>query len=239
MSYARALTRFSSEGHLIQVDNANTAAEKENTVLAIRGRNSKCIVAAVEKRDAMKLQKQGESVKICQLDKHIMCTYSGLQADARVLIEKAQVECQNYRLANEDPITVENIAKYVANFQAKYTRHGGVRPFGVTTLICGFDKEIPYIFETTPEGKFIEWIASSAGRFHHPVLEYLEKKCDINKFDDMLEDSIIRIAIGSIREITDARARNIEVAILKPREKIRFIDPEEIEKIVKEIDNPN
>jgi len=39
----------------------------------------------------------------------------------------------------------------------KYTQSGGVRPYGVSTLIMGFDYGKPKLFQTDPSGIFSEW----------------------------------------------------------------------------------
>lgn len=211
MSYDRALTRFSSDGRLIQIEFAQAAVNNGTTVLAIQGKG--IIVAAVEKNDTMKLQKKESSQKICLLDDHVLCVYSGLSADARVLTQKAQIECQSHRLTFEDPISIERIARYLATIQLKYTQCGGVRPFGVSTLVCGFDASgNPHIYETQPSGAFCEWKARSIGRFGHPVQEYLEKYY-VEGQDD--EEAILSTAIGSLREIADRPAKNMEVAIMR------------------------
>ena len=75
-----------------------------------------------------------------------MCTFSGLQADARVLIDKARFECQSFRFNMEDEPSIEYIAGSVAEVQQKYTQKGGVRPFGVSTFQMGFMNGEPKLY---------------------------------------------------------------------------------------------
>jgi 20S proteasome subunit alpha 4 len=84
---------------------------------------------------------------------------AGLTADARILIDKARIECQSHRLTVEDPVTVEYITRFIAGVQQKYTQSGGVRPFGISTLLVGFDANdpTPRLYTTEPSGIFSAW----------------------------------------------------------------------------------
>ena len=74
------------------------------------------------------------------------------------MIQKARVECQSYKLSVEDPVTVEYITRYIATLQQKYTQGRGRRPFGLSTLIVGFDYDgTSHLYQTDPSGTYHEW----------------------------------------------------------------------------------
>lgn len=77
--------------------------------VGVRGGN--CVVLGVEKKSVAKLQEDRTVRKICVLDHHVVMAFAGLTADARILISRAQVECQSHRLNVEDQVTLEYITR--------------------------------------------------------------------------------------------------------------------------------
>jgi 20S proteasome subunit alpha 4 len=200
------------------------------------------VVLGVEKKTALKLQDTRTVRKIALLDTHVCCAFAGLNADARILIDRARVEAQSHRLTVEDPVTVEYITKFIAGVQQRYTQSGGVRPFGISTLIMGFDPadSVPRLYMTEPSGIYSAWYetplalryfvicvcvgvivdlggcrkANAIGRSSKTVREFLER----NYKDGMTKDDTIKLAIKSLLEVVQTGAKNIEIAILEKGE---------------------
>lgn len=127
---------------------------------AVGVKGADIVVLGCEKRSAMKLQDTRITPsKICLVDTHVALAFAGLNADARILVDKARLEAQSHRLTVEDPVSIEYITKYVAGVQQRYTQSGGVRPFGISTLMVGFDPndKTPRLYQTEPSGIYSAW----------------------------------------------------------------------------------
>lgn len=157
---------------------------------------------------------------------------TGLTADARVLVNKARIESQSYRLSLEDSASVEYMTKYIAQLQQRYTQSGGVRPFGISTLIAGFDiDKTPRLFQTEPSGTYFEWKANAIGRNSKTLREFLET----NYKPNLDAKETIRLAVRTLNETVES-PKNIVVAILRPNEPMTFLDDKEIADLVDDIE---
>lgn len=234
--YDRALSIFSPDGHIFQVEYALEAVKRGTCTVGIKGTN--CVVLGCERRSTLKLQDPRITPsKISKIDSHIVLSFSGLNADSRILIEKARVEAQSHRLTLEDPVTVEYLTRYVAGVQQKYTQSGGVRPFGVSTLIAGFDPrdDKPRLYQTEPSGIYSSWCAQTIGRNSKTVREFLEKNYDVSAPPASVEECV-KLTTRALLEVVQTGAKNIEITVVKPGAEIVRLDNAEIAAYVDEIE---
>ena len=82
------------------------------------------VVLGVERKTLQKLQESRTIRKIATIDERIVCAFSGLTADARVLINRARIESQSYSLSYDDAPTVEYMTRWIATKQQVWC--GGV-----------------------------------------------------------------------------------------------------------------
>ncbi|KAH0606204.1 uncharacterized protein H6S33_003865 [Morchella sextelata] len=232
-SYDRALSVFSPDGHVFQVEYALEAVKRGTCAVGVKG--ASIVVLGCEKRSAMKLQDTRITPsKIGLVDNHVCLAFAGLNADARILVDRARLEAQSHRLTVEDPVTIEYITKYVAGVQQRYTQSGGVRPFGISTLIIGFDPndKVPRLYQTEPSGIYSAWKANAIGRSSKTVREFLER----NYKEDMDREETIKLTVKSLLEVVQTGAKNIEIAIMEPGKEMEMMSVEAIETYVKDIE---
>ncbi|CAG9801863.1 unnamed protein product [Chironomus riparius] len=234
--YDRAVTVFSPDGHLLQVEYAQEAVHKGSTAVGVRGKTS--VVLCVEKKSVAKLQEDRTVRKICLLDNHVVMAFAGLTADARILINRAQIECQSHKLNVEDPVTIEYITRYIAQLKQKYTQSNGRRPFGLSCLIGGFDLDgTPHLFQTEPSGIYYEWKANATGKSAKTVREFLEKFYTPEAVET--EEGAVKLAIKALLEVVQSGQKNLEVAIMRNDKPMQMLDAESIEKYVTVIEEEN
>eukprot|EP00934_Nitzschia_sp_Nitz4_P007115 Nitzschia sp. Nitz4//scaffold443_size6817//129//1068//NITZ4_009166-RA/size6817-augustus-gene-0.0-mRNA-1//1//CDS//3329552036//7105//frame0 len=218
MSYDRAITVFSPDGHLLQVEYSMEAVRKGHTVVGMQGKD--CVILAVEKRAIAKLEDARTVRKIVSVDNRTVLAFAGLTADARVLINKVRLEAQSYSLTMEDPPSADYLARFLAKIQQKYTQQGGVRPFGIATLLAGVNDDDngkrPFLYQTDPAGTHSLWKAQViGGRNAKSLREFLEKQYQELSVDELTEEKCTRLAVQALLEVVDSGAKTMEVCIIR------------------------
>ncbi|MCW3135688.1 MAG: archaeal proteasome endopeptidase complex subunit alpha [Canidatus Methanoxibalbensis ujae] len=232
MGYDRAITVFSPDGRLFQVEYAREAVKRGTTAIGIKASDG--VVLLADKRIASKLLEVRSLEKIFLIDEHIGAVTSGLVADARVLIDKGRLEAQINRIIYDEPIDVATLAKKICDFKQIYTQIGGLRPFGTALLLAGVYEGECYLFETDPSGALLEYKATAIGAGRNSVIEALESEYDMQ----MTCDDAIHLGLKALFRVSEggASAMNVDIGIADlSKEKFRILSNEEVERYVERV----
>ncbi len=233
MGYDRAITMFSPEGRLLQVEYAKKTVKQGSTAIGMQCKDG--IVLVTDKRLVDPLVVPEATEKIFQIDDHIGATASGILSDARVLIDRAQLRAQQHKVTYDSPIDVLTIVKDICDLKQICTQSAGLRPFGVSLLIGGVDEDgTARLFETDPTGIFFQYKAIAIGEGETEAEEFLHKKY---REDLTIEDGM-KLAMRSLLKALgdNFSAERLDCAYIDTQnKKFKKLNKQEIEKILTEV----
>jgi len=224
MAYDRAITVFSPDGRLFQVEYAREAVKRGTTTVGLKYKDG--VVLIIDKRISSRLIEARSIDKIFQIDGHVGCATSGLVADARVLVDRARIEAQIHRITYNEQIPVEVLVKRICDFKQNYTQYGGVRPFGTALLVAGVDQQGTHLFETDPSGALMAYKAGSIGAGRNTVMSVFEEKYEPN----LNLDGAIALGMEALMKASEGEIKpeTVEIGLIQMGESFRKLDPEDV-----------
>jgi proteasome alpha subunit len=230
-AYDRAITVFSPDGRLFQVEYAMELVNRGATILGIQCGGG--VVLGAEE-NIENLEEAEYSWKIFKVDEHIGAAIVGLSSDARILIDQARIYAQSNKLTYDEPIDTEVVTKRICDIQQMYTQHAGVRPFGVSIIFAGVDKTGTRVFGTHPSGTYRGYKATALGAGRETVLAILK---DEYREEMSLEENT-RLAVKCLVKALEARQLppRIKIAVIPAEtKKTEMLTDEKIEGYIKEL----
>ena len=232
MAYDRAITVFSPDGRLFQVEYAREAVKRGTTTVGVKFKDGVVLIVDKYRSGRSKLIEPISIEKIFKIDSHIGCATSGLVADARALVDRARIECQVNTFNYSEDLAVETLVKKICDFKQSYTQYGGVRPFGTAMLIAGIDAAGPHLYETDPSGAMISYKAGAIGAGRNEVMEVFEK----NFKENMTQTQAINLGLKGLTAVSDKlKPEFVEVAVINPEKEFHTLSAEEVSKAVKKV----
>ena len=189
--YDRAITVFSPDGRLYQVEYAIETVKRGTIAVGIKCKEG--IVIAVEEKPR-KLQISKTAQKIFQIDDHVGVAAAGYIPDARSQVDNARFFSQSNKMIYDEPVDVETIAKHLADQCQQFTQYAGVRPFGVALILGGVVNKVPQMYLTDPSGTYISYDAIAIGAGSEEVTDFLEKTYK----NDLSLDDASALAVAGI-----------------------------------------
>ncbi|MFA6333223.1 MAG: archaeal proteasome endopeptidase complex subunit alpha [Methanoregula sp.] len=231
MGYDRAITVFSPDGRLYQVEYAREAVKRGTTAVGIKAKDG--VVLIVDKRINSKLLEASSIEKIFKIDEHIGVASSGLVGDARALVDRARVECQINRVSYDEPIEVEALSKKLCDHMQNLTQYGGIRPYGTALLIAGVSDGECRLFETDPSGTLLEYKATSIGIGRPAAMKVFEEEFNPGSG---IKDAIL-LGLKALHSATEGKfdVDTVEIGVIaKENPAFRKMSREEVASFVEQ-----
>ena len=230
MGYDRAATMFSPDGHLLQVEYAEKVIKLgSNSVGIICGDG---VIIVSDKRIRDNLIAPESTVKVFEVDEHVMATAAGIASDARVLIDKARLLAQQHRVSYGTPIDPVSVIQMIADNKQMYTQYGGSRPYGVAIMIAGVSNGKSHLYTSDITGNFFAYKANSIGENDEKVKEELRKGIK----EDMTMEEGVRFVIKIFKEVLgknfDISRFDVGMIALKDAKLVRM-HGEELKRFIK------
>jgi proteasome alpha subunit len=196
MGYDRAITVFSPDGRLLQVEYAKKAVSLGALAMGIAFKDGVLLIADRHRTDKLLIPKSVK--KVFKIDNHLGLTSAGFISDARVIVKRSRLRAQQHKVTYGEPIDVEGLVKYIADLEQAYTQYGGIRPFGVSLLIGGTEiKKGPSLYLIEPSGIYFQYKAKAVGMHAEEADKMLEKGYKEN----MDAKAAIKLAISIFKKV--------------------------------------
>ncbi|EPY37086.1 proteasome alpha 3 subunit [Strigomonas culicis] len=221
------------DGRLYQVEYAAEAIQQAGTVIGIRTKSGIVLIAEKVLQNALfddenMQDKNVSGEKIYKLAGHIGCSVAGVTSDAYALTNHARLTAHRHYYTFQEPMAVEDLCRSICDEKQIYTQYGGVRPFGVSLLMVGWDPYYGFqLYATEPSGDYNAWAAYAIGQ-NDQVAQSLLKK---DWRDDLTLDEAKVLGLRIISKTMDTlklAPERLEMAVLErvaaPAEQ-RLLDP--------------
>ncbi|TIB73240.1 hypothetical protein E3Q24_01244 [Wallemia mellicola] len=211
-SYSFSLTTFSPSGQLKQVDHALAAVAQGTTSLGVKASNG--VVIATEKKQPSPLVDDSMLEKVALICPTIGCVYSGMGPDYRQLVTAARKSAQAYwKMYNEYPPTRVMVSE-IATIMQGATQKGGMRPYGCSLLVAGYDKTRgSTLYQVDPSGSYWAWKASAMGKNMVNAKTFLEKRYnDEISLEDAIHTSLLTLKEGFEGQMTE---KTVDIGIIQ------------------------
>jgi len=234
--FDRAITIFSPEGRLYQVEYAFKAVKSAGlTSIGVRGVDS--VVLVTQKKVPDKLIDPSSVTHLFKVTETLGVAVTGLIPDCISSVRRARYESAEFKYKNGYDVPPSYAAKRVANVAQVYTQHAFMRALGVVTIFAGIDDDKgPQLYRVDPAGHYVGYKACSAGQKEQACNNTLEKRLKANP--NMTLDQAVETAIVTLQTVIgqDLKPTDIEVGMVTTKNpKFRVLSVAEIDAYLQQI----
>ena len=215
--YDKSTVIWSPDGELVQLSYARRASEKGLSAIGMILDDQTILLAGRTKLDEL-VETQS---KIKLVDRGLYLLASGLSSDSNLLLSQSRLISQRHTLIYGEIIGPEALGRQLGDLMARHTLSGGLRAFGASLLIAGFnpnDKK-PKILFVDNGGSFFSAKAYASGQDNEKIVSYFREHYK----NGMTEEQGKKLVLDAINiTITDVNKKikeeDLEFQLIKPAE---------------------
>ncbi|KAI5189218.1 20S proteasome subunit alpha 3 [Nematocida minor] len=196
-SMERETNTFSEEGRIRQVEYAIKSISSAGPVIGLRCADGVVLIGK-STDDSVSLT---QDEKIYAINRKTVGIVGGLYADSNLLVNYLRAVAQDYLMKFDTEMTPHQIGRSLSKIKQKFTQGGGMRPFGVSFLLGGYERGAYRLYSTDPSGTLSEYNAHTFGdgdKLIFPVLD--EHSCEHS-----IEEGI-KLAFRGISAVSEGTA---------------------------------
>lgn len=218
--YDQGTTTFSPEGRLHQVEYAMGAINSAGSTLGVLTKEGVILVG--EKKTTSKLLDVGKQhEKLFKISDHTFVAVAGMTSDSNILINKLRLSAMQHVYTYGEQMPVEQLVTAICDTKQSYTQFGGLRPFGVSFLVAGFDPHRNFqLYHTDPSGNFSSWKAHAIGNNALVALQMMKQSWNEDMALGEGQDLVADILVKTME--TNVDASKVEMGVIDC-EGIRFL----------------
>ncbi|MHA2362756.1 MAG: hypothetical protein ACXAC7_02270 [Candidatus Hodarchaeales archaeon] len=213
--YDKSTVIWSPDGELVQLSYARRASEKGLSAIGMILDEETILLAGRTKRDELV-----ETLsKIRVVDDSLFLLASGLSSDSNLLLFQARLTAQRHTMLYGEPIGPEALSRELGDIMARHTLSGGLRAFGASLLIAGFNphNHNPRILFVDNGGSFFGAKAYASGADSDKIVSYFrehyKKPLSEEGGKKLILDAINFTISDQNKKLTD---EDLEFLVIKP-----------------------
>lgn len=219
--YDKSTVIWSPDGELVQLSYARRASEKGLSAVGMILDEETILLAGRIKVDEL-VEAQS---KIRIVDNGLYLLASGLSSDSNLLLSQARLISQRHTMIYGEVIGPEALAKQLGDIMARHTLSGGLRAFGASLLIAGFNPSDhkPKILFVDNGGHYFSAKAFASGQDNDKIISYFREhyKGGLTEADGkkMVLDAINFTISDENKKI---KTEDLEYQVIKPVKELEW-----------------
>ena len=213
--YDKSTVIWSPEGELVQLTYARRASERGQPAIGLILNDTTMLLAGRTRVDEL-VEKQS---KIKEVEKSLYFLPSGLISDSNYLLSQARLLSQKHTLVYGEVIGPEALAKQLGDLMARHTITGGLRAFGASILLAGFEpySKKPKILFVDNGGSYISAKAHASGQDSGKIVTYLREHYKMGLSVEQGEKIVLEaINFTLLDQSQKLEAKDVDFQIVKP-----------------------